>query len=79
MLTHLGAEAKSSVVRDIYAFPTTVFSHEENLQAVIEGIASIEWHEIGEDKFGEIYSGLIAKRSGRSLWCWTIFYTASCG
>lgn len=61
MLTHLGAEAKNDVVRDIYAFPTTVFSHAENLRAVIDGIASIEWHEIGADKFGDIYSGLIAK------------------
>lgn len=61
MLTHLGAEAESEVVRDIYAFPTTVFSHAENLRAVVQGIASIEWHEIGEDKFGDIYSGLIAK------------------
>ena len=61
MLTHLGVAAESEAVRAIYAFPTTVFSHSENLSAVIRGIASIEWHEIGEDKFGEIYSGLIAK------------------
>jgi type I restriction enzyme M protein len=61
MLTQLGEAAKSKTVREIYAFPTTVFSHSENLRAVINGIASIEWHEVGEDKFGDIYSGLIAK------------------
>jgi len=61
MLTHLGEAAESKTVREIYAFPTTVFSHSENLRAVINGISSIEWHEVGEDKFGDIYSGLIAK------------------
>lgn len=61
MLTHLGASAKSEVVKAIYAFPTTVFSHSENLKAVIEGISEIEWHEIGQDRFGDVYGGLIDK------------------
>lgn len=61
MLTHLGVAAESEVVRAIYAFPTTVFSHSENLRAVVRGISEIEWHAVGGDKFGEIYSGLIAK------------------
>jgi type I restriction enzyme M protein len=41
MLTHLGATATSKLVRDIYAFPTTVFSHSENLKVVIEGVEKI--------------------------------------
>lgn len=61
MLTHLGANVENQVIRDIYAFPTTVFSHSENLKAVINGISEIEWHQIGKDGFGDLYSGLIDK------------------
>ncbi|EBA9646325.1 N-6 DNA methylase [Salmonella enterica subsp. enterica] len=61
MLTRLGASVESEVIKAIYAFPTTVFSHSENLKAVIEGISRIEWHEIGKDGFGDLYSGLIDK------------------
>lgn len=63
MLTHLGWHATSKVVRDIYAFPTTVFSHSENLRAVIHGIARIDWHAISKDRIGDIYEGLLAKNS----------------
>lgn len=61
MLTHLGANVENEVIRDIYAFPTTVFSHSENLKAVIDGISEIEWHQVGKDGFGDLYSGLIDK------------------
>lgn len=61
MLTHLGANIENEVIRDIYAFPTTVFSHSENLKAVIDGISEIEWHQVGKDGFGDLYSGLIDK------------------
>lgn len=61
MLTHLGANVENEVIRDIYAFPTTVFSHSENLKAVINGISEIEWHQVGKDGFGDLYSGLIDK------------------
>lgn len=61
MLTHLGASVENEVVRAIYAFPTTVFSHSENLKAVIDGISKIEWHQVGKDGFGDLYSGLIDK------------------
>lgn len=63
MLTHLGGYAKSKEVRAIYAFPTTVFSHSENLKAVIEGIAKIDWHSVSDDGMGQIYEGLLAKNS----------------
>lgn len=63
MLTYLGAHAHSDEVRKIYAFPTTVFSHSENLKAVIEGIAKLDWHSITIDGMGEIYEGLLAKNS----------------
>ncbi|EKK7720069.1 N-6 DNA methylase [Cronobacter sakazakii] len=61
MLTHLGANVENEVIRAIYSFPTTVFSHSENLKAVIDGISKIEWHQVGKDGFGDLYSGLIDK------------------
>lgn len=61
MLTHLGANVENEVIRAIYAFPTTVFSHSKNLKAVIDGISKIEWHQVGKDGFGDLYSGLIDK------------------
>ncbi len=63
MLTHLGTTAENEVIRAIYAFPTTVFSHSENLHAVVNGIAKIAWHDVSGDRFGEIYEGLIEKSS----------------
>jgi hypothetical protein len=36
MLTYLGGHAENPTVQQIYAFPTTVFSHSENLRAVID-------------------------------------------
>lgn len=61
MLTHLGAHVKNEVIREIYSFPTTVFSHSENLKAVVDGISKMEWHQVGKDGFGDLYSGLIDK------------------
>mgnify|MGYP000850455348 CR=1 FL=1 len=63
MLTYLGGHAPSEQVRKIYAFPTTVFSHSENLKAVIDGIAKLDWHSITLDGMGDIYEGLLAKNS----------------
>lgn len=63
MLTHLGATASNKIVKEIYAFPTTVFSHSENLRVVIDGIKKIDWHSVSEDGIGQIYEGLLAKNS----------------
>jgi type I restriction enzyme M protein len=63
MLTYLGEHARDEQVRKIYAFPTTVFSHSENLKAVIQGIAKLDWHAFGVDRMGDIYEGLLAKNS----------------
>ncbi|TPK59705.1 SAM-dependent DNA methyltransferase [Mesorhizobium sp. B2-4-15] len=62
-LTHLGAAAKSDLVRSIYTFPTTVFSHSENLKAVITGIDALNWHSLTADAIGVVYEGLLAKNS----------------
>ncbi len=61
MLTYLGHHAGTEAVRSIFAFPTTVFSHDENLRAVIDGIAKIDWNDRADDSFGQIYEGLLQK------------------
>ncbi|MBB5357187.1 type I restriction enzyme M protein [Rhodanobacter sp. ANJX3] len=63
VLTFLGGHANDDRVRKIYAFPTTVFSHSENLRAVIDGIDRLDWGSISTDAMGGIYEGLIAKNS----------------
>jgi type I restriction enzyme M protein len=63
MLTHLGGYAATKEVREIFAFPTTVFSHSVNLKAVIDGINKIDWHSVADDGIGQVYEGLLAKNS----------------
>lgn len=63
ILTFLGGHANDKRVREIYAFPTTVFSHSENLRAVIDGVNKLDWSSISSDMLGDIYEGLIAKNS----------------
>ena len=63
MLTYLGGHATNPLVQEIYAFPTTVFSHSENLKAVICGIAKLDWHSVTADGIGDIYEGLLARNS----------------
>lgn len=63
MLTHLGTSAESEMVREIYAFPTTVFSHSENLRVVLDGLNAIKWHQVSQDGLGQIYEALLAKNS----------------
>ena len=62
-LTHLGAAAGSDLVRCIYAFPTTVFSHSENLAAVLQGIDALSWNRLDADAIGDVYEGLLSKNS----------------
>jgi type I restriction enzyme M protein len=63
MLTKLGGHADNEVVRAIYSFPTTVFSHSENLKEVVDRINKLDWHSVSEDGVGQIYEGLLAKNS----------------
>ncbi|ATN35237.1 SAM-dependent methyltransferase [Rhizobium sp. ACO-34A] len=63
MLTYLGNHVENATIQAIYAFPTTVFSHAENLRAVIDGIAKLNWQDLTTDRFGQIYEGLIEKSS----------------
>ncbi len=63
MLTKLGSKAKDENVKRIFAFPTTVFNHSENLKVVIDGIDNINWHSLSQDAIGDIYEGLLSKNS----------------
>jgi type I restriction enzyme M protein len=63
MLTYLGEDAPSELVRQIFAFPTTVFKHAANLRVVIDGIDSLEWYSAARDDFGDIYEGLLEKNA----------------
>jgi type I restriction enzyme M protein len=63
MLTHLGTSSETQMVRDIFAFPTTVFSHSENLRVVVTGLNEIRWNQLSQDSLGHIYEALLAKNS----------------
>lgn len=63
MLTRLGNKAKDKNVKRIFAFPTTVFNHSENLKVVVDGIDNINWHSFSQDGIGDIYEGLLSKNS----------------
>lgn len=66
MLTRLGEDSKSSTVREIFGFPTTVFSHDENLRRVIKGINSIDWTTLRGDGFGIVYESLLERNATES-------------
>lgn len=66
MLTRLGEDSKSLTVREIFGFPTTVFSHDENLRRVISGIASIDWSALRGDGFGMVYESLLERNATES-------------
>jgi type I restriction enzyme M protein len=63
MLTFLGGHATNPIIQDIYAFPTTVFSHQENLRAVVDGLDKLDWHSVDADAMGDMYEGLLSKNS----------------
>lgn len=66
MLTTLGEDAPDKVVREIFRFPTTVFSHDENLNKVVRGIDSIDWHVAKADGFGNIYESLLQRSAAEA-------------
>ncbi len=63
MLTALGEDATDTVIRKIYAFPTTVFSHDENLEKVVSGIEAIDWKSHQGDGLGDIYESLLERNA----------------
>lgn len=66
MLTHLGEDAANDQVRQIFAFPTTVFKHEANLRIIVDHINRIDWYSDRQDGFGDIYEGLLEKNAAES-------------
>lgn len=63
MLTRLGEDSSNPVIRDIFSFPTTVFTRSMNLRIVAEGIDRLEWNSSGEDEFADLYEGLLEKNA----------------
>lgn len=63
MLTKLGEDADDENVRAIFSFPTTVFSHDENLEKVVSGIQSLDWHSATKDGLGTIYEALLERNA----------------
>lgn len=63
LLTRLGEDSGDSSIRNIFAFPTTVFSHDENLEKVVDGIQAIDWHDYRGDSLGLIYEKLLERNA----------------
>lgn len=66
MLTRLGEDAQSEMVRHIFSFPTTVFTNSANLRIVASGIDELRWSSANRDQFGDIYEGLLEKNAVES-------------
>lgn len=63
LLTRLGEDVADENIRSIFAFPTTVFSHDENLEKVVAGIQAIDWHDYDRDGLGLIYESLLERNA----------------
>lgn len=63
MLTSLGEDVDDDSIRRIFSFPTTVFSHDENLEKVVNGIEEINWHNHDRDSLGIIYESLLERNA----------------
>jgi len=61
MLTRLGEDAEAEQIRQIFSFPTTVFSHDENLAKVFQSMDELDWHAVTADRFGELYEYLLER------------------
>ncbi|WP_309486955.1 N-6 DNA methylase [Bradyrhizobium sp. PRIMUS42] len=66
MLTQLGEDAADSSVREIFAFPTTVFSHDENLSKVVDEIDTLDWHSTKKDGLGQVYESLLERNAAEA-------------
>lgn len=66
MLTQLGEDAPEHTIREIFRFPTTVFSHDENLKKVVVGIDAIDWHAAKADGLGNIYEALLERSASEA-------------
>ena len=63
LLTKLGEDVTDEVLKCIFSFPTTVFSHDENLEKVFDGIQAINWHQYDKDALGLIYESLLERNA----------------
>lgn len=66
MLTRLGEDSHDPTVRRIFSFPTTVFSHDESLARVVEGIEALDWHAYDRDTLGDAYESLLERNANEA-------------
>jgi type I restriction enzyme M protein len=61
-LVKLGTEG-SERVKSIFANPTSLLRHAENLNALIERIDSLDWFSARKEGLGDLYEGLLEKNA----------------
>jgi type I restriction enzyme M protein len=63
LLTHL-AENGSSLVRQIYFESRTSIQKPRTLSNLVDGLDKLEWYNVSQEGFGDLYEGLLEKNAG---------------
>jgi type I restriction enzyme M protein len=63
LLKHL-AENGSSLVRQIYAESRTSIQKPRTLSNLVDGLDKLEWYNVSQEGFGDLYEGLLEKNAG---------------
>lgn len=63
LLLHLGTQAKSGRVRQIYADASTSLRQPKNLRKIVENIDQLEWHDAKREGLGDLYEGLLERNA----------------
>ncbi len=66
LLLRLGG-AESKIISTIYAHPTSLIRHPDNLDALVDGIEQLQWHSVEQEALGDIYEGLVEKTASEAL------------
>jgi type I restriction enzyme M protein len=63
LLLHLGPEASSARVRDIYANANTTLRQPAILQKLVKEIDALDWYSAKHEGLGDLYEGLLEKNA----------------
>lgn len=63
LLLHLGTEAGSNRVRDIYANANTTLRQPAILQKLVKEIDALDWYSAKHEGLGDLYEGLLEKNA----------------
>ena len=58
------AHFSKGIVREIYAKPSTLINKPATLDALVTEIDKLDWYNVGQEGFGDIYEGLLEKGAG---------------